>query len=87
MTMDKTIQAKHITTEQFLAAVRADHSDGHVDHPEYHHATAYSVAARLGVPVKVVCAKITKLNRQGVLWGSCGCGCGSPIFISDDAPF
>ena len=40
----------------------------------YHHSTAYSVAARLGLPVKVVMAKITKLDHQGVIEG-CGCGC------------
>ena len=84
--MKKLIQAKHITTEQFLAAVRADHAEGWGtdDGTRYFHSTAYSVARRLGMPDKVVMAKIDKLNKQGVLWGSCGCGCGSPIFIAGD---
>lgn len=80
----KTIQAKHITTEVFLAAVRADYEHGWADGSPWTHSSAQSVALRLGVPVKVVCAKITKLERQGVLWGSCGCGCASPIFIASD---
>lgn len=75
--MTKTVQAKNITTEQFLAAVRANRAEGRTP-------TSQSVAARLGLPVKVVCAKITKLDKQGVLWGSCGCGCGSPIFINHE---
>lgn len=80
----KAVQAKHITTEAFLDAVRADRQDGWVDGQPWTHACAQSVAMRLGVPTKVVGAKITKLERQGVLWGSCGCGCGSPILLAED---
>ena len=82
--MRKNIQAKDITTDAFLAAVRADNNEGWVDGSGWTHATAGSVAMRLNMPYKVVCAKITKLDNQGVLWGSCGCGCGSPIFIAED---
>lgn len=72
MGMTKTVQAKSITTEQFLLAVDVLRAYGETP-------TAQSVARQLDLPVKVVCAKITKLDKQRVIEG-CGCGCGSPIF-------
>lgn len=85
----RPIQAKDITTDRFLDAARADRAEGWESPAPgggtttYHHSTAYSVAARLGLPVKVVMAKITKLDHQGVIEG-CGCGCSSPIWIIDE---
>ncbi len=71
--MKKQVQAKHITTDQFLDAV-------HTARERHGYAATWSVAEVLGLPWKVVAAKVTKLDRQRVIEG-CGCGCGSPIWI------
>ena len=77
-------QAKDISTEAFVAAVRADYTEGWVSATGQHytHSTTWSVAQRLGLPQKVVAAKLRRLDQQGVLQG-CACGCGSPIFLAE----
>lgn len=72
----KQIQAKHISTEAFVAAVQQlQRNDGY--------ANVQKVADVLGMPWKVTAAKLKRLDRQGVVSG-CWCGCGSPIFIKRD---
>lgn len=69
----KRLQAKHITTDQFLGAVRTARQQSGC-------ASTFTVAEVLGLPWKVVGAKVTKLDHQGVIEG-CGCGCAEPIWI------
>lgn len=69
----KRLQAKHITTDQFLSAVRTARE-------QRGYACTFTVAEVLGLPWKVVGAKVTKLDHQGVIEG-CGCGCAEPIWI------
>jgi hypothetical protein len=72
------MQAKDITTAQFVAAAIEAHEREGV-------ANTSTVSRSLGedVPYKVVCAKTEKLDKQKIIEG-CGCGCGSPIWLRDD---
>jgi hypothetical protein len=63
------IQAKDITDEQFLNAIRVR------AHP-WGSASSWDVADELGVPFKVALAKARSAYRRGLLDDIfCGCGC------------
>jgi hypothetical protein len=71
------MQAKDISTEAFIAAVEQATAT-------YRYANVMTVARILDAPYKVVAAKTTKLDRQGIIEG-CGCGCGSPMWVKREA--
>lgn len=75
------MQAKDITKEAFVAAVRA------VKKANNGYASTLLVSEELNAPHKVVMAKTRKLMNQGVVDPmSCPCGCNSPLFLPEDFP-
>lgn len=73
--MDKTVQAKDITDDAFIAAVqevsrRTAAAWGHKDA----WANRFDVAEELGMPEKVVLAKARAIIKKGRMEG-CTCGC------------
>jgi hypothetical protein len=67
--MSKNLQAKDISTDEFLAAVTLNRTE-RWGAP----AVEWDVAVILQKPQKVVRAKAAKLIKQGVITG-CACGC------------
>lgn len=66
--MNKTLQAKHVPDEAFLAVV------DRVAREERRWTLTSDLEPALGVPRKVILAKARALIRRGVIDG-CGCGC------------
>lgn len=76
MGMAKTLQAKHISDADYLAAIDEVNRQGPYS------AACWSVAMHLGIPMKVSMAKARKLiNRK--LIGGCSCGCSSVFWKVD----
>lgn len=67
--MNKTIQAKDISTERFLVAIAENENVR--GHPG---AILWEMADILEIPRKVVQAKAKALIKQGIITG-CACGC------------
>ena len=79
--MNKDLQAKDISAESFLAAIREDCRRRSL---EWGHETSWgvtwNVADILGIPTKVANAKAKALIRQGIITG-CTCGCRGDLEI------
>ena len=88
--MSKGLQAKHVSSDSFLAAIRQDiagrAAESGVDQ-KWVCASVWNVAAILGIPDKVVRAKVRALVRQRLITG-CACGCRGDLQIRepDDTP-
>lgn len=53
---------------------RPGYAEGRYDPPKGHYANGADLAARLGVPTKVLLAKLERLIEKGYVKG-CTCGC------------
>jgi len=67
--MQKLIQAKLITDEQMIEAIKAVQVE-----QGFNWANRFRVAEKLGMPEKVTLAKFRSMKRRGILDG-CECGC------------
>lgn len=72
------MQAKDITTEEFLRAAQLCHErNGWAFARGVHEILAETFPE---LPYKVTLAKLAKLDRQHIIEG-CACGCSSPMWI------
>lgn len=84
--MNKTLQAKDISEEAFLAAIREDCRRRSLERKmDVKFGVTWNVAEILGVPVKVANAKAKSLIRRKIISG-CTCGCRGDLEIVESAP-
>jgi len=79
--MKKTLQAKHISDEDFLVAIREDCRRRSLEWGfESTMGITWLIAEILGVPTKVANAKAKSLIKRGIITG-CTCGCRGDLEI------
>lgn len=86
MSRAKTVQAKHLSDEAVLAAIRSASNDGRWPGQKRRWVSRGDVEAAFpDVPWKVVLAKLRSLLKRNVIDG-CGCGCRGDFHIIGEWP-